>query len=130
MAFFWYLIVIGALTMYVVLDGYDLGIGILTLFQQNPRDQRLMLEVVGNVWDGNESWIILLAMGLWGGTPDAYATMLPGLYLPLFATIFALIFRGIAMEMTLQRGGFARLWARYFGIGSLVAAFAQGVLFG
>jgi cytochrome bd ubiquinol oxidase subunit II len=130
MALFWYLIVILALTMYVVLDGYDLGIGILTLFQRDGRDQRLMLAVVGNVWDGNESWIILLAMGLWGGTPDAYATILPGLYLPLFAMIFALIFRGISIEMTLQRGGFDRLWGRYFGIGSLVAAFAQGVLFG
>jgi cytochrome bd ubiquinol oxidase subunit II len=131
MAFFWYLVVIGALTMYVVLDGYDLGIGILTLFQRDHRDQRLMLEVVGNVWDGNESWIILVAMGLWGGTPDAYATMLPGLYLPLFAMIFGLIFRGFAIEMTLQRSeGFDRLWGRYFGIGSLIAAFSQGVLFG
>jgi cytochrome d ubiquinol oxidase subunit II len=131
MAFFWYLIVMLALTMYVVLDGYDLGIGILSLFQRDRRDQRLMLEVVGNVWDGNESWIILVAMGLWGGTPDAYATALPGLYLPLFAMIFALIFRGFSIEMTLQRSdGFDRLWGRYFGIGSLVAAFAQGVLFG
>jgi cytochrome bd ubiquinol oxidase subunit II len=131
MAFFWYLIVILALTMYVVLDGYDLGIGILTLFQRDWRDQRLMLAVVGNVWDGNESWIVLLAMGLWGGTPDAYATILPGLYIPLFVMIFALIFRGFSIEMTLQRSGaFDRLWGRFFGIGSLVAAFAQGVVFG
>jgi cytochrome d ubiquinol oxidase subunit II len=131
MALFWYLIVILALTMYVVLDGYDLGVGILTLFQRDRQDQRLMLEVVGNVWDGNETWIVLVAMGLWGGTPEAYATMLPGLYLTLFAMIFGLIFRGFAIEMTLQRSrGFGRPWGLYFGIGSLIAAFAQGVLIG
>jgi cytochrome d ubiquinol oxidase subunit II len=82
------------------------------------------------MWDGNESWLILLAMGLWGGFPDAYATALPGLYLPLCLMIFALIFRGFAIEMTLQRTGFDRVWGRLFGLGSLVAAFAQGVLFG
>jgi cytochrome d ubiquinol oxidase subunit II len=69
-------------------------------------------------------------MGLWGGFPDAYATALPGLYLPLCLMLFALIFRGFAIEMTLQRPGFDRVWGRLFGLGSLVTAFAQGVLFG
>jgi len=130
MAFFWMLILIFALTAYVVLDGYDLGIGVLTLFQRDGKESRRMLEVVGNVWDGNESWLVLLAMGLWGGMPDAYATALPGLYLPLIVMIVGLIFRGFAIEMALHRPGFDRLWGTYFGIGSLAAAFAQGVLFG
>src|ERR1700761_4321690 len=129
MQFFLMIVVVFALLTYVLLDGYDLGIGVLTLFQPDAARRRQMLEVVGNVWDGNESWLILLAMGLWGGMPDAFATALPGLYLPLLVMIFALIFRGFAVEMTLQRGVGDRTWTRLFGIGSFVAAFAQGVLF-
>jgi cytochrome d ubiquinol oxidase subunit II len=130
MVFFWMAILLLALLAYVILDGYDLGIGTLTLFERDSGARRDMLDVVGNVWDGNESWLILLAMGLWAGFPDAYATALPGLYLPLCLMLFALIFRGFAIEMTLQRPSFDRVWGRLFGLGSLVTAFAQGVLFG
>jgi cytochrome d ubiquinol oxidase subunit II len=130
MLFFWLIVVAAALLIYVVLDGYDLGIGVLTLFQRDAADRRRMVEVVGNVWDGNESWLVLLAMGLWGGMPDAYATALPALYLPLLTMVFALVFRGFAVEMTLRRPLSDRVWTRLFGVGSLVAAFAQGVLLG
>jgi cytochrome d ubiquinol oxidase subunit II len=130
MLFFWMIVIIFALLAYVVLDGYDLGIGVLTLFQPDAARRREMVEVVGNVWDGNESWLILLAMGLWAGLPDAFATALPGLYIPLLVVIFALIFRGFSVEMTLHRAASDRTWTRLFGVGSLVAAFAQGVLFG
>ena len=131
MLFFWMIVIVFALLAYVVLDGYDLGIGVLTLFQPDAARRRQMVEVVGNVWDGNETWLILLvAMGLWGGFPDAYATALPGLYLPLVVMIFGLIFRGFSVEMALHRAASDRTWTRLFGVGSLVAAFAQGVLFG
>jgi cytochrome d ubiquinol oxidase subunit II len=130
MVFLWMLILIGALLAYVVLDGYDLGIGTLTLLERDPARNRSRLDLVGNVWDGNESWLILLAMGLWGGFPAAYATALPGLYLPLCLMLGGLIFRGFAIEMTLHRPGFDPIWGRLFGIGSLVTAFAQGVVFG
>jgi cytochrome d ubiquinol oxidase subunit II len=130
MLFFWMVVIIFALLAYVVLDGYDLGIGVLTLFQPDAARRRQMLEVVGNVWDGNESWLILVAMGLWGGMPDAYATALPGLYIPLLVMIFALIFRGFSVEMALHRAASDRTWTCLFGVASLVAAFAQGVLFG
>ena len=130
MLFFWMIVIVFALLLYVVLDGYDLGIGVLTLFQPDAARRRQMVEVVGNVWDGNETWILLVAMGLWGGFPDAYATALPGLYIPLVVMLFALIFRGFSVEMTLHRAASDRAWTRLFGIGSLVAAFAQGVLFG
>jgi cytochrome d ubiquinol oxidase subunit II len=130
MAFFWMIVILFGLLSYVILDGYDLGIGVLTLFQPNVARRRQMLEVVGNVWDGNETWILLIAMGLWGGFPDAYATALPGLYMPLIVMLFALIFRGFAVEMALHRAASDRLWPLLFGAGSLVAAFAQGVLFG
>jgi cytochrome bd ubiquinol oxidase subunit II len=130
MQFFLMIVIIFALLTYVVLDGYDLGIGVLTLFQRDPARRRQMVEVVGNVWDGNETWVLLVAMGLWGGFPDAYATALPGLYIPLVVMLFGLIFRGFAVEMTLHRAVSDRTWTRLFGVGSLVAAFAQGVLFG
>ncbi|MDQ1739990.1 MAG: cytochrome bd ubiquinol oxidase subunit [Pseudonocardiales bacterium] len=130
MVFFWMAVLLLALLAYVILDGYDLGIGTLTLFERDSGTRRDMLDVVGNVWDGNESWLILLAMGLWAGFPDAYATALPALYLPLCLMLFALVFRGFAIEMTLQRPGFDRVWGRLFGLGSLVTAFAQGVVFG
>ena len=130
MLFFWMIVIVFALLAYVVLDGYDLGIGVLTLFQPDAARRRQMVEVVGNVWDGNESWLILVAMGLWGGMPDAYATALPGLYIPLLVTIFALIFRGFSVEMTLHRAASDRTWTRLFGVGSLVAALAQGAAFG
>src|SRR5882757_5260638 len=114
MVFFWMVVLLLALLVYVIMDGYDLGIGTLTLFERDGRTRRRMLEVVGNVWDGNESWLILLAIGLWGGFPDAYATALPGLYLPLCLMLFALIFRGFAIEMTLQRPRFDRVWGHQF----------------
>jgi cytochrome d ubiquinol oxidase subunit II len=130
MLFFLMIVIAFALLAYVVLDGYDLGIGVLTLFQPDAARRRQMLKVVGNVWDGNESWLIMLAMGLWAVLPDAYATALPGLYIPLLVMIFGLIFRGFSVEMALHRAASDRTWTRLFGVGSLVAAFAQGVLFG
>ncbi|MDT4894632.1 MAG: cytochrome bd ubiquinol oxidase subunit [Pseudonocardiales bacterium] len=130
MVFFWMVVILASLLAYVLLDGYDLGIGTLSLFERDAATRRNMLDVVGNVWDGNESWLILLAMALWAAFPDAYATALPALYLPLVVMLFGLIFRGFAIEMALQRPGFDRVWGRLFGLGSLVTAFAQGVALG
>jgi cytochrome bd ubiquinol oxidase subunit II len=130
MLFFWMFVFLFGLLAYVVLDGYDLGIGVLTLFQPDAARRRQMLEVVGNVWDGNETWILLLVVGLWAGFPDAFGTALPSLYIPLIVMVFALFFRGFATEMALHRDLSDRTWIRLFGAGSLVAAFAQGVLFG
>src|ERR1700722_2922694 len=126
MLFFLMIVIVFALLAYVVLDGYDLGIGVLTLFQPDPARRRQMVEVVGNVWDGNETWILLVAMGLWGGFPDAYATALPGLYLPLVVMLFALIFRGFSVEMTLHRAASDRTWTRLFALRSVVPALAHG----
>src|SRR5271169_3867884 len=114
MLFFLMIVIVFALLTYVVLDGYDLGIGVLTLFQPDAARRRQMLEVVGNVWDANEIWLVLLAMGLWACFPDAYATALPGLYIPLLVMLFALIFRGVSVEMTLHRAVSDRIWTRLF----------------
>lgn len=118
------------LAMYVLLDGYDLGIGELFLLEPDRRRRREMVEVVATAWDGNESWLILLGVGLWGWLPTAYGVMLPGLYLPVIIMLFALIFRGVAIELISAATGVPRGWGLAFGVGSLVTAFAQGMIIG
>jgi cytochrome d ubiquinol oxidase subunit II len=126
----WFVIIGLCLTMYVLLDGYDLGIGALVLIDRDPGRRREMVDLVATAWDGNETWIILLGVALWGGLPTAYAGLLPGLYLPLIVMLFALISRGISIEMVSASVELPRRWAYAFGAGSVVAAFAQGVAFG
>jgi cytochrome d ubiquinol oxidase subunit II len=126
----WMLFVALALTMYIVLDGYDLGIGVLTLLDRDPRRRREMHALVAWTWDGNESWLILLALTLWAGMPLVTGVALPALYIPLILMLFSLIARGAALELIEHHHGWHPAWGRLFGIGSLVAAFCQGAAFG
>jgi cytochrome bd ubiquinol oxidase subunit II len=126
----WMLFVALALTMYIVLDGYDLGIGVLTLLDRNPRRRREMHELVAWTWDGNESWLVLLALTLWAGVPLVTGVALPALYVPLILMLFALIARGVALEMIEHHDGWHPVWGRLFGLASLVAGFCQGAAFG
>jgi cytochrome bd ubiquinol oxidase subunit II len=126
----WMLFVGLALTMYIVLDGYDLGIGVLSLFDRDPRRRREMHELVAWTWDGNESWLVLLALTLWAGVPLVTGIALPALYVPVIVMLFALIARGIALELIEHHDGWNPVWGRLFGIGSLVAGFCQGAAFG
>jgi cytochrome bd ubiquinol oxidase subunit II len=126
----WMVFVILAFTMYIVLDGYDLGIGVLTLFERDNQRRREMHELVAWTWDGNESWIVLIALTLWGGVPLVTGTVLPALYLAIFPMLWSLIARGVALELIEQHKGWHALWGRLFGVGSLVAAFCQGAAFG
>jgi cytochrome d ubiquinol oxidase subunit II len=126
----WMLFVALALTMYVVLDGYDLGIGVLTLLDRDPGRRREMHELVAWTWDGNESWLVLLALTLWAGVPLVTGVALPALYVPLILMLFALIARGVALELIEHHHDWHRAWGRLFGVGSLVAGFCQGAAFG
>jgi cytochrome bd ubiquinol oxidase subunit II len=126
----WMLFVILALTMYVVLDGYDLGIGTLTLFEPDGQRRRDMHALVAWTWDGNESWIVLIGLTLWAGLPLVTGIALPALAVPIFVMLFSLIARGVAIEMIDQHKGWHRGWGKVFGIGSLTAGFAQGAAFG
>ena len=119
-----------AFAMYIVLDGYDLGIGVLTLFERNSGRRREMHEVVSGVWDGNESWIVLIALTLWAGVPLVTGVALPGLYLALIPMLWSLIARGVSLELIDQHDGWHPLWGGLFGGGSLIAAFCQGAAFG
>ncbi|WP_405513942.1 cytochrome d ubiquinol oxidase subunit II [Streptomyces canus] len=125
----WFALLLLCLLMYVVLDGYDLGIGIATLFERDARHRFEMLEQVALAWDGNETWLVLLGVSLWAGFPPAFGTLLPHAYLPLVVMLFSLIVRGVAVEMASQAPpGIG--WQRAFGTASLTASLAQGAVLG
>lgn len=126
MTVIWFALILLCLLMYAMFDGYDLGIGIATLAERDERHRREMLELVAQAWDGNETWLVLLGVCLWAGFPLAFGTILPQAFLPLIVMLFGLIVRGIAVEMASQRPP-APWWEKAFGVGSLVAALAQGV---
>jgi cytochrome bd ubiquinol oxidase subunit II len=126
----WMAFVFLALTMYIVLDGWDLGVGVLTLFDRDAGRRRDMHALVSWLWDGNESWLVLLALTLWAGMPLVTGVALPALYVPLILMLLALIARGVAIVLIEHHEGWHPVWGRLFGIGSLVAGFCQGAAFG
>ncbi|KNY18601.1 ubiquinol oxidase subunit II [Shinella sp. SUS2] len=128
--FIWAAIIAFAVLAYVILDGFDLGVGILFPFFKEKHDRDVMMNSVAPVWDGNETWLVLGGGGLMAVFPLAYATILPALYMPLLLMVLGLIFRGVAFEYRwrTQRGEF--LWDIAFSGGSMVAAFTQGVALG
>ncbi len=130
LAFVWAALIAFAVLAYVILDGFDLGIGILFPFFPEKHDRDQMMNSVAPVWDGNETWLVLGGGGLLAVFPLAYATILPALYAPLIAMLLGLIFRGVAFEYRWRTRRAERLWDAAFAGGSLVAGFAQGVALG
>jgi cytochrome d ubiquinol oxidase subunit II len=128
----WAGLIATAVFLYVVMDGFDLGLGILFPWFQEKDDRDVMVNSVAPMWDGNETWLVLGGAGLYAVFPLAYATILPALYMPLILMLLALIFRGVAFEMRFKaRGGKAQLWwDRAFSWGSYVAGFCQGIALG
>ena len=114
------------LFMYVALDGFDLGVGVLTLLERDGRNKSLMMRCLTGVWDANETWLVLLGGTLFGAFPLAYASALQALYVPVMLMLFALIFRGVAFEFCLYSKKPA-LWVFAFGAGSLLTIIAQGL---
>ncbi|MDB5861984.1 MAG: Cytochrome bd2 ubiquinol oxidase subunit [Ramlibacter sp.] len=123
------LVVLFSLTMYSLLDGFDLGVGVLVLFGR-AGDRDCMVRSLSPTWDGNETWLIMAGVALLGLFPVAYGVLLPALYLPLVTMLLALGFRGVAFEFRVQPGARRAWWDRAFGIGSLVAALCQGLVAG
>ena len=130
LAFIWAALIAFAVLAYVILDGFDLGVGILFPFFPQKRDRDVMMNSVAPVWDGNETWLVLGGGGLLAVFPLAYATILPALYAPIIAMLLGLIFRGVAFEYRwrTKRGKF--LWDYAFAGGSFLAAFSQGIALG
>ncbi|MBT9369074.1 cytochrome d ubiquinol oxidase subunit II [Rhizobium sp. CSW-27] len=128
--FIWAAIIAFAVLAYVVLDGFDLGVGILFPFFRHKRERDVMMNSVAPVWDGNETWLVLGGGGLLAVFPLAYATILPALYAPIIAMLLALIFRGVAFEYRWRTRRAERLWDWAFAGGSTVAALMQGIALG
>lgn len=127
----WAVIIFFAVFMYVVMDGFDLGIGMLYPFVPARRDRDTMMNTVAPVWDGNETWLVLGGEGLLAAFPVAYAIILSGLYLPLIFMLVGLIFRGVAFEFRFKAREHERhIWDKAFIGGSIAAAFFQGVSLG
>lgn len=119
-----------AILLYVVLDGFDLGVGILFPFAPDDTARSTMMNSVAPVWDGNETWLVLGGGGLLVFFPTAYAIVLPAFYLPVMGLLFALIFRGVAFEFRHGATTSKYIWDRAFFGGSVVSAFMQGILLG
>lgn len=115
--------------MYVLMDGFDLGIGIL-FGAMDPHHRDVAVDTIAPIWDGNETWLVLGGAGLLAAFPVAYSTLLPALYLPLLAMLIALVFRGVAFEFRAKAERGRRFWNLAFQFGSTLAAFAQGVILG
>nr|WP_315594551.1 cytochrome d ubiquinol oxidase subunit II [uncultured Cupriavidus sp.] len=127
----WILIIFFGVMMYVVMDGFDLGIGILFPYVPDRHDRDVMMNTVAPVWDGNETWLVLGGAGLMAAFPLAYSVVLSALYLPIVLMLLGLIFRGVAFEFRFKANDRERpVWDLSFMGGSLVAAFFQGVALG
>src|SRR2546423_2245827 len=119
-----------AVAMYVILDGFDLGIGILFPFADSERDRDQMMNSVAPFWDGNETWLVLGGAGMMVAFPLAYSIILPALYLPVIVMLLALVFRGVAFEFRWIEVTSKQHWTFAFAAGSALAAFCQGLILG
>lgn len=132
----WYILVAVLLTGYTILDGFDLGVGILTLFTKNNAqgelDRRIMLNSIGPVWDGNEVWLLTGGGALFAAFPHVYATVFSGFYTALMLLLCALIFRAVSLEFRgkVNNARWRMIWDRSFGVSSLLIALLLGVALG
>ena len=126
----WAGIIAFAIAAYVVMDGFDLGIGILFPRFTVGRERDTAMNSIAPVWDGNETWLVMGGGGLLAAFPLAYAIVLPALYAPLIAMLLGLVFRGVAFEFRWRDPGHRRLWDFAFCAGSIVAALSQGIVLG
>jgi len=128
----WSILIATAVMLYVILDGFDLGIGVLTLFAKDDEERNMMTATIEPVWDGNETWLIMGGGGLFAAFPLAYAIIMPAMYMPILIMLAALIFRGVAFEFRHKavRKPTKLFWNGAFAYGSLTAAIAQGFILG
>lgn len=126
----WAAIIVLGVIMYVLLDGFDLGVGILFPFAPSDQDRDLMMTSVAPIWDGNETWLVLGGGALFAAFPLAYAVLLPALYAPIIAMLLGLVFRGVAFEFRWRTVRGRGVWDLAFTGGSLVATVAQGITLG
>src|SRR5579863_857253 len=119
-----------SITMYVLLDGFDLGVGALLLLQPHEASRNHMVDAITPTWDGNETWLIMTGVTLLAGFPIAYGILMPAFYVPLVIMLLALGLRGVSFEFRYQTNGYRRQWDVVFAVGSIIAACMQGLILG
>jgi len=127
---FWVFVLAISILLYVLLDGFDLGVGILFGLTRAEGDRRAMMSAIAPVWDGNETWLVVAGVVLWGAFPVVYATLLSAFYLPLLVMLAGLILRGVAFEFRARAERTRWIWDAAFSGGSLAATFIQGMTVG
>ncbi len=126
----WTLVLGVGVFLYVLLDGFDLGVGILYGFAPNRGARNLVMNSIAPVWDGNETWLVLGGVALLAAFPLAFAIILPAVYFPIIIMLLALVFRGVAFEFRYRDSERRTFWDHAFCYGSALGAFAQGVVLG
>src|SRR5436305_13287263 len=127
---FWTTILAIGVFLYVALDGFDLGVGMLYNFAPDRRARDLMMSSIAPIWDGNETWLVLGSLGLLAAFPLAFAIIIPAVYFPILLMLLSLIFRGLAFEFRYREAEHRTFWDHGFAYGSALATFAQGVVLG
>src|SRR5271157_6588444 len=130
MVMFWVAILAISVLLYVLLDGFDLGVGILFGVTRSEAARRSMMSAVAPVWDGNETWLVVVGVVLWGAFPIVYSVLFSAFYLPLLLMLAGLILRGVAFEYRAKTERMRWIWNASFAGRSLVAAFIQGLMVG
>jgi cytochrome d ubiquinol oxidase subunit II len=126
----WFGIIGFGVFMYVLMDGFVLGIGVLAVFAEDDQQLDQMMNTAAPIWDGNETWLVLGGAGLLAAFPKAYAVLLSSLYLPVLLMLLALVLRGVSFEFRFKADRSKHWWGTCFAIGSICAAFAQGLMLG
>jgi cytochrome d ubiquinol oxidase subunit II len=126
----WTLILGMAVFFYVLLDGFDLGVGILYGLAPDTSSRNIIMNSIAPIWDGNETWLVLGGLGLLAAFPVAFAVIIPAVYFPILVMLLALVFRGVAFEFRFRDAEHKTFWDHAFNYGSGVATFAQGIVLG
>src|SRR5215831_8170664 len=126
----WTLILALAVFFYVLLDGFDLGVGMLYGLAPDTRSRNTIMNSIAPIWDGNETWLILGGLGLFAAFPLAFAIIIPAVYFPILGMLLALAFRGVAFEFRYRDAPHRTFWDYAFSIGSALATFSQGIVLG
>jgi cytochrome bd ubiquinol oxidase subunit II len=126
----WTLILGLGVFLYVALDGFDLGVGILYGLQPDLNSRNIVMNTIAPIWDGNETWLVLGGLALLAAFPLAFAIIIPAVYFPLLVMLLALVFRGVAFEFRYRDKEHKTFWDHGFNYGSVIATFAQGMILG
>ena len=126
----WTLILGMAVFFYVMLDGFDLGVGMLYGLAPNTASRNTIMNSIAPIWDGNETWLVFGGLGLLAAFPLAFAIIIPAVYFPILVMLLALVFRGVAFEFRFRDAQHKTFWDHAFSYGSGIATFAQGVVLG